>query len=209
MAQDGLLELAELRPRLEAQLVEQDASRILVCLQRVRLAAHTVEREHQLATQTLSHRVLGHESLELADDLVVAAEAEISFEPALERGEPQLFEPGDLRLCERLVVNVDKRWPAPEGEGLDQQLGRVDVGTAPEGRCSLPGKPFEPLGVQPIWLDLKAVSGPVPDQPVLDHLAQLRHVDLERVGGGRRWVLAPEVVDQPFGRDDFVPVQEE
>ena len=40
--------------------------------------------------------MLGDERLELADELGVTAEREIGLDPLLERGEPQLLQPGDL-----------------------------------------------------------------------------------------------------------------
>ncbi len=64
-------------------------------------AAGAVEREHQLAAQTLPERMLGHELLELADELRAAARREVRVDPRLEGGEPKLLQPGDHGLRPR------------------------------------------------------------------------------------------------------------
>ena len=51
-----------------------------------------------------------------AIDRVVTAELDLGLEPVLERGQPQLVEPGDLVLEERLEREVGERRPAPERE---------------------------------------------------------------------------------------------
>ena len=48
MAQDRLLKLLELRPRLEPELGDERLARVRVRIERLRLTAATVEREHQL-----------------------------------------------------------------------------------------------------------------------------------------------------------------
>ena len=74
LAQDCLLDRPQARPRFEAQLFDEVAPRLPVRLQRLRLAAGPVEREHQLAAQPLAERVLGDESLELRDERRASAE---------------------------------------------------------------------------------------------------------------------------------------
>ena len=61
LTQDRRLELPEVRAGLEAELVLEHAATRLVGVQRVRLAAGAVEREHQLGAQPLAIGVLGHE----------------------------------------------------------------------------------------------------------------------------------------------------
>ena len=59
------LELAQPLARLDAELLDERAPRVLVGLQRVGLAVGAVEREHQLGAQPLAVRVLGDQRLEL------------------------------------------------------------------------------------------------------------------------------------------------
>ena len=73
------------------------AARRPVGLERLRLAARAVQREHQLAAQPLAQRVLGDERLELADELGVPPQREVGVDPGLQRGEAQLVQPRDRR----------------------------------------------------------------------------------------------------------------
>jgi hypothetical protein len=57
--------------------------------------------------------VLAHEQLDLADELGMAAECEIGFEPQLCCGQAELFEAEDLGMRERLVCEVGQRRPTP------------------------------------------------------------------------------------------------
>ena len=79
---------------------------------------------HQHRAWALTQRMLANERLDLADDLGVPAAREIGLDPELERAHPQLLEPRDLRLRERLVREVPERRAAPERERLAKQLGR-------------------------------------------------------------------------------------
>src|SRR5205085_12465258 len=94
--------------------------RFLIGLERFRLASAAVEREHQLRAQALSERVLGHEALQLADELGVAAPGQVLLDAVLEAGQAQLVQTGDRVLGEALVGEGGQRWPAPEREGLAQ-----------------------------------------------------------------------------------------
>ena len=99
-------------------------SRVLpVDVERLGLAARPVEGEHQLAAETLAQRMVPDERLELRQHGGVAAERELRLEALLERGEPQLLEPRDRRLRERLVGEVGERCAAPEPERTTEQVG--------------------------------------------------------------------------------------
>src|SRR5207244_1760102 len=84
LAEDRLLQLLERGTRLDPQLVDEVPPRRLVRLQRLRLPAGAVEREHQLAAQAFSERMPGDQLLELADDLRVTAVPEIAVDALLE-----------------------------------------------------------------------------------------------------------------------------
>ena len=70
--EDLRLEPLQLGARLDAQLVDEPISSLLVDLERLHLAARAIEREHQLPARGLAQRVLAHERLELPDDVAVA-----------------------------------------------------------------------------------------------------------------------------------------
>jgi hypothetical protein len=86
------LELPQLFTRLEAELVGEQRARLAVDLESVAPPSGSVEREHQLGPQPLPERVLGHEGLELGNDLARKASAEICVEPVLQHLQPHLLE---------------------------------------------------------------------------------------------------------------------
>ena len=130
LPQDRPLEPLQLLARLEPELVRQLAPGHPVASQRLGLAAGAVEREHQLAAQALPQRMLGDERLELADELGVTAERQVGVDPLLERRQPQLLQPRDLGLGERLVGEVGERRPAPQRERLAQLRAAAVCGRA-------------------------------------------------------------------------------
>ena len=119
--EDPLLELAEVGPGLEAQLVRERRSCVPVDGERIRLAARTIEREHELTSDALAVRMPADELLELSDELRMAAECEIGVDPVLGRRQAELVETGDLVLCERLAGHVCERRASPERERIPQR----------------------------------------------------------------------------------------
>ena len=69
LAQHRLLQLAQLLPRLDPQLLGQHLPGALVGGQRVGLPLGPVQRQHQQPPQPFAHRVLGHQLFQLADHL--------------------------------------------------------------------------------------------------------------------------------------------
>jgi len=80
----------------------------------------------QLA-QTLAVGMLRNKGLELPRELAMASTLQVRGDPILRDGEPQLLEPADLGLRERLVREVAERTASPEvecaGEGVSGCLG--------------------------------------------------------------------------------------
>ena len=112
------MQAAELGRRLDADLLDQRRPGVPVGLERLGLAAAAVQREHALRVQPLAQRVLGQQRVDLADELVVAAGGEVRVDRELGGGEPQLLEPADLRVGERLVGDVRERVAAEQRERL-------------------------------------------------------------------------------------------
>ena len=129
LGEDRPLQLAQPLARLDAELVDERAARVLVGLQRVGLAVAAVEREHVLRPQPLAVRVLGDQRVELADHLGVAAEREPRLDELLGDRDPQLLQPRALAVGERRVREVRERRPAPLGErALERRRGRLAGG---------------------------------------------------------------------------------
>ena len=124
LAEDRLLELAQRGARLDPELLDEHAARLLVRLERLGLPAAAVEREHQLAAEPLAERVLGDQRLELGDEVGVGAERELGVDQILQRRRRELLEPRGLAKRERLEEQVGERRPAPERERLAELSAR-------------------------------------------------------------------------------------
>src|SRR5207344_3017693 len=83
--EDRLLEPPKLWPRLEPELVGEHAPRLLEGLERIRLAAAAVERQHQLPPQPLPERVVRQRRPERRCKLPMLAEREPDLKVLLER----------------------------------------------------------------------------------------------------------------------------
>ncbi|HEX3455583.1 MAG TPA: hypothetical protein VHS03_13230 [Gaiellaceae bacterium] len=118
LRQDPLLEPAHLLRRLDSELLVEQAPQLAVRRQRVCLSPGAVEGKHEQRAQPLAERLLTHERLELGHCTVGAAVVDSLLEVSLERDQAQLAQPGDLRACERLVLDVEQRPPSPERQRL-------------------------------------------------------------------------------------------
>src|SRR5262249_62344361 len=118
LTQDAQLELLECVSWVDAELFHERPASALEDVERVRLPIAAVQREHQLAAQTLAKRMFRDERLELGHQLVMAAELEVGIDAVLDRSQMELLQPGDLALCERLGRKVGQRLSPPERQGI-------------------------------------------------------------------------------------------
>ena len=108
LPQDRAVELLELRARLEPELVDERAARVLVRVERLRLPPRAVERQHQLSPRSRSRSgMLRDERFELAARArpcrPSASSASIQL---LDRREPELLEPARPPSRERLEART-------------------------------------------------------------------------------------------------------
>ena len=82
--------------------------------QRVGLPAAAVQRQHQLTVQPLPQRMVGDQPLQFGGDRAVPAQHQVSLDPALPGGEPQLFQAGRLGPYERVVGQVREHRAPPQ-----------------------------------------------------------------------------------------------
>jgi hypothetical protein len=193
---------------LDAELVDERGAGVPVALERFGLAARAVQREHQLRAEPLVQRVVGDETLQLADELGVAAEGEVGVDAGLERREPQLVQARDLGLQRLLGRQVGERRAAPQRERGAQERGGVLDAAGRRGRAGVGDALLEALEVELARGDAQEVAGAARLEDAarggLEQLAQRDDVHLQRlertVGRG----LAPQRVDQPVAGDNLV-----
>src|SRR6187551_3294721 len=163
MVEDRSLEALELIVRLEPELLGQQPPARAVDLERVRLAAAAVEREHQLAPQTLAQGMLGDAGLELGDDRAVASELEHRLESPLEGLETKLLETPDLALGEVRERELDEGRPAPEGQRpLERDERRLRI--VRQRALRLRSKRRESVGVDRLRRDAQHIAGRLGDE---------------------------------------------
>ena len=107
-----MLESLQRIARLDPQLLHEHASCVLVDLERLRLTAGAIEREHQLPAQALLQRMRRDQHLELPDHVRVMTERELRVDPLDNRTQVKLLEPTDFLPGERFVREVGERRPS-------------------------------------------------------------------------------------------------
>ena len=95
--------------------------------------------------------MLGHERLELSDELVVSPENEVGVNPELNRCNPDLLEPGDGRLREAVVSEVRERRAPPQRQCISQSLGRLGRQTASKQAPPLVHQALESVEIERRW----------------------------------------------------------
>ena len=208
VGEDRGLQALELAARVEPEVLDQRVAGAPVGLQRVGLAAGAVEREHQLRVQALAVRVLGGQALQLADDRRRGGRARGRARcrcSSASRRAPAIRSASIAAGPEQR--RVGQRRAAEQRQRLAQQLGGLAAGAASRACATSVSKRCE---VERAGVELDRVAGRAGDDRVRPERApQLGDVHLQRLGRGRRRVLAPQHVDQPLGRDDVLAVREQ
>jgi hypothetical protein len=110
--------------------------------------------------------MLGDQRLEFSHERCVTSGGEIEVDPLLQRDQPELSEPSDLGLGERLEGKVGERRAPPERECLAE--------------ISFRGEFLEALEIELAGLDAQLVAASVREDALATKaLAKLRDVDLQ------------------------------
>ena len=186
LLEDGALEVGELRPGIQAELLAEDPTRRADRGQRVGLSTAAVLRQREGGPPGLPPRELTGQDQGLGHDLMVPTGGQHCREPLLLRGQVQLGEPDRLQLRGRPLLELGQ-WPAsPQAqrllEGGHRPLGRPlgQPGAGPRHQLlELDHVQVDPLGTQPVagrtGLDrLGAQYPPQPADTALDHFRPRR-----------------------------------
>ena len=158
----------------------------------------------------LAQGVLGHERLELADDVRMAAQRQVRVDPRLGAGEPELLEASDLRLREHLEANVGERGATPERQRRPESLGSVGSVPALELASPLRQELLETVRIAVPGREPEPVAARLRNDDVApDGLAKPGGDDLNGVVRICRKPVAPELLDHPIGGHALPAVNEE
>ena len=216
LAQHGLLEVAQLRARVDAQLVAQQLGAPAAGVQRLGLPVGGVERGDQPGPQPLAQRVLGDQVLQVGDGGLGPAQR-----PAGRRSGAR----GRARAARSAAAGRSRR----SGGRPARPAARRATAPAPRraARCRAPGSPAatarspastssgEAQQVQVGGVGAQQVARRAGEQhrrrlarPAvgLQHPAQVGDVGLQGAGDRRRRVVAPQRADDPVDADDAAGV---
>ena len=201
------MQAAQLGAGLHADRLHERRACVPIGLQRLRLPARAIQREHLLRAQSLAQRLIRDQRPQLAENLPVATSGEVGVDRHLGRLQPQLLQPPDLGARERLIRHVGQRAAAPQRQRRPCFSVRRPVGLHRRG-----DQPLEPGRIDPIDREpelVAAAAGQDLRRAAAQQLAQLGHVELHHLGRRRRGPLAPQSLTQPIGRHGLVDLQRE
>lgn len=145
--EDALLEFLEAGARVDAQLVGEQAARVRVDGERLRLAAAAVQGQHQQLAQAFAQRVRRGQRRQFRDRLGVTALVEVHVEAGFEELEPPFAETDPLRLRVR-PRHAGQHLAVPQVQRPAQQVtGVAQVPGAP-GLLGRRGQVLGPRQVQ-------------------------------------------------------------
>ena len=206
LREDRRLQLAKLRTGLEPELLRQHASCFVKGVERGGLAAAPIQRKHQLAPQALAKRVIGRRGADLREDLGVVAQCQRGVESVLQGVDAERFEASRLGTSPSRVEEAGQRRPAPQAQRLIDHLDR----SARHRAAQRSAGSIEPFGEHQRVDDSAGQRVAVSrrdDRGGSEHLAQPRHVVLQRIAGVTGSVCAPQRIGQRVHGDDATRVQ--
>jgi hypothetical protein len=113
VAEDGRLEISERLTGLKPELLVESAADPPVDIERLRVAAGAVERQHQLRVNALLVWMSSREHLQLAHELGMTTERQLDVEQLDPARKMLLAEPLEVVLRRPLEHDVPERRPAP------------------------------------------------------------------------------------------------
>ena len=155
-----------------------------------------------------------HQGFELGDERVLAADCEIGLDPALDRGQAELFQTRYLALGKGLEREICECGSAPECERITKRHGRACGLAARELLPTRFEESLEAARVESLWRNMQHVPRRLGEQGLLTVSAdkqtpQPGEIDVEDRADRLRRPVGPELLDQSFARDGLVRVQQQ
>ncbi len=205
LLQDPPLQLAQLAPGVEPELLSQPRGECREQLEPLDLTPAAVQREHRLRRHTLAQRLIGAQPAQLRQQLGLVAERQLRVDLFLARDQAQLLQPLCLSARKVLVGKLAKRRAAPQTKRAPEQRdGQRMVAVTPSSAPVIE-QLFKARCVERAIVQLEGIArcARADRERWCEQLAQLRHVHLQQVPRRRRRHGAPHGVDQNIGRDRF------
>ena len=197
VAEDPGLQVAQLRPGLQPQLLGQDPAGVAEGPQRVGLAVLPVAGQHQEGPPPLDEGLGPAQGLDLGRHLVDPAPGQLRLEAGRQRSVAEGGEAGGRRLADGVVGDLLVRAAPPQGEGLGELARRPLVVAARRGVASADDEALEAVDVQLLGGDGQRVATGGPGHR-RHRLAQLGDDRLQ--GVRRRRAVGPQQVVEAVDR---------
>jgi hypothetical protein len=218
LLKDVLFELAQRRPRLQAQLFPQGGAQRCDSTQGGSLSAAAVQGESEEFPASLPQRLLTHQPFQFAHHPCVPAEGQLRLHQRLATTGPQLNQPSHLGLNNPRQPHVGIRCPPPPRQCRSQHLYRLPHPTGSQQSSPLCHSPLEPRGIQRLRIHpediarrsshhhLRTLASP---PPRFQHPTQIRDIHLQRARRLRRRLRTPQPINQPILRHHPISVQQQ
>jgi hypothetical protein len=208
------LELAQLGPWLDADVVDDQPARGVARPERLGLPTAAVQGERALRPQSLTQRVVDGQPIQLEGEGLVVAARQLGVDAVLDRRDTGFAEPGGFGLERRTHGDVDERITPPEADRLSKRCrGREHIVGASQGASTLDHRQ-EALLVELVGKQVEAVAARDKVETrcvvaVVEQLAQLRHPHLQRVTGPAGLKRRPQLINDAIGADDLAGAERE
>ncbi len=207
------MELTQLGPGIDAELLGEDVARLPVRVERLRVAARAVQGLHEQQPQIFPQRMVGQQPAQLRDDLGVAAAGQLGLDPEFGGVKVELGQPFGFRLDQCRRRDIGQRAAMPERERLGQLRRRALRVPGGISTPALAHQGLEHLGVGVPRGQAQQVTGSAGDQEsavgVTEEPTQPQHVDADEVARLGRRSLAPHLVDQYVDGNDLPGVDQQ
>ena len=218
LEQDVVFQPPQRRARLQAELFDEGGPGPVQGPEGVGLAAAAVVRQGQQLPAPLAERIGHDEPFEVEQGGGVVAQRQLHLGQRLRGRRPELDQAGSLGLDERLEGQIGVGGALPEGQPAPQRgPGRFRPTPRQIGQAGA-GHGLETGGVDGVGRRPQDVPGRVGHQHLrgrarrpagLEGTPEPGHVALHRRGGGRRRLVAPQLVDEPVQRHHPVDVHDQ
>ncbi len=181
-------------------------------VERFRLTAGSVEREHELAARAFSQRVFGHHALQFTDECVMPAQQQLDVDAVLQHRQAFLVQAQCFVL--QRGRGAAECGPAPQRQRLAQYRRGLLHSSLTDGGVGVGHAALEEEGVDLVTGDAQQVAGLTGldlgvDVDSRELPPERGHADLDLRPCGRRRGVLPDEVDQLVHADHAVGFEQQ